>query len=97
MKLSKFPILIEPRGKELSHMNFIENHKRSKSEIQQNFLSFLKKDAKHLPMQKIKEIKKTPSDMVHEYDKRFKDILNQIPYTIDEQLLIQWFFCRTTS
>lgn len=25
------------------------------------------------------------------YDKRFKDILSQIMYTIDEKLLLQWF------
>lgn len=25
------------------------------------------------------------------YDKRFKDLLSQIPYIIDEALLVQWY------
>jgi hypothetical protein len=30
-------------------------------------------------------------EIVQEYDKRFKDFLSQIPYMIDDKLLVQWY------
>jgi hypothetical protein len=41
--------------------------------------------------QNLKEIEHNPCEIVCEYDKRFKDLLSQIPYAIDEKLLIQWY------
>ena len=32
-----------------------------------------------------------PADSVQEYDKRWKDLLSQLDYVIDEKILIQWF------
>ena len=65
-------------------MNFIENQDRTKDEIKTNFLSFFKtKDVTHLDAQKLKDIKQVPRETVREYDKRFKDLLSQIPYNID--------------
>ena len=73
-------------------MNFTENQKRYKNELQSSFLTFFKtQDVKHIAAQKLKETKWTLGESVHEYDRRFKDILSQIPYTIDEKLLIQRF------
>ena len=42
-------------------------------------------------MQKLKDIKQVPSELVWEYDKRFKDLLSQIPSNIDANLLVQWY------
>jgi hypothetical protein len=58
------------------YMNFTKKHKRSKSEIQQNFLAFFTWDVKNLSSQKLKEIKQTPCESICEYDKRFKDLLS---------------------
>jgi hypothetical protein len=56
------------------------------------FLSFFKVQyVTHLAAQKLKEIKKQLGELVHEYDKRFKDLLRQIPSTIDQSLLVQWY------
>ena len=33
-------------------------------------------------------------EFVREYDKCFKDLLSQIAYTRDEQLLVQWFITK---
>lgn len=41
--------------------------------------------------QNLNEIKQTMGDLVCEYEKVFKYILSHISYTIEEQLLIQWF------
>ena len=66
-------------------MKFAENKKRSKSEIQQSFLTFFRtQDVKHLVAQELKEIKQTPGESTREYTKRVKDLVTQIPYTIDE-------------
>ena len=73
-------------------MNFRENHARTKDEIKKNFLAFFKtKDVAHLATENLKESKQTPGETVREYDKRFKDLLSQIPYTIDVNLLVQWY------
>ena len=32
-----------------------------------------------------------PGETVCDYDKRWKDLISQLDYVIDEQLLIQWF------
>jgi hypothetical protein len=45
----------------------------------------------HMEMKKIKKIKKNPSETVREYEKIFKGLLSQIPYPIDEKLLVQWY------
>ena len=48
-------------------------------------------DAKHLAAKKLKTTSQKPAVSVWEYDKWWKDLLNQLDYVIDEQLLIQWF------
>ena len=64
----------------------------SKAEIKAQFLSFFKTpDAKHLAAKMLKITSQKPVESVQEYDKRWKDLLNQLDYVIDEQLLIQWF------
>ena len=64
----------------------------SKVEIKQQFLSFFKTPyAKHLAANKIRTTIQKPTETVRDYEKRWKDLLSQIDYVIDEQLLIQWF------
>jgi uncharacterized membrane protein YjdF len=48
-------------------------------------------DISHLAAQKLKEIKQNLGETIHEYDKIFKYILSQIPYVIEEKLLVQWY------
>ena len=56
------------------------------------FLSFFKTpDAKHLGAKKLKTTSQKPGETVCDYDKHWKDLLSQLDYVIDEQLLIQWF------
>ena len=82
----------------------MENQARSKDDIKANFLAFFKmEDIAHLVVHKLKDIKKIPSESVWEYvkqvpgksvweyDKRFKDLLSQIPSNIDANLLVQWY------
>ena len=58
----------------------------SKERIKQQFLSFFKTlDAKHLAAKKLK------LETMRDYEKRWKYLLRQIDYVIDEQLLIQLF------
>ena len=64
----------------------------SKAEIKSQFLSFFKTlDVKHLAAKKLKTTSQKPAESVREYDKRWKDLLSQLDYVIDEKLLIQWF------
>ena len=66
--------------------------RETKVEIKAQFLSFFKTpDAKHLAANKLKTIPQNPGETVRDYDKRWKDLLIQLDYVIDEQLLIQWF------
>jgi hypothetical protein len=44
-----------------------------------------------LARQKLKEIKQSLGETIHEYDKIFKDLLSHIPYVIEEKLLVQWY------
>ena len=75
------------------YMTFSERHPRAtKAEIKAQFLSFFKTpDAKHLAAKKLKTTSQKPGETVLDYDKRWKDLLSQLDYTIDKQLLIQWF------
>jgi len=75
------------------YMTFSERQPRAtKAEIKAQFLSFFKTpDAKHLAAKKLKTTSQKPGETVRDYDKRWKDLLSQLDYTIDEQLLIQWF------
>ena len=75
------------------YMTFTERTPQaSKAEIKAQFLSFFKTlDAKHLAAKKLKTTSQKPAESVREYDKRWKDLLSQFDYVIDEQLLIQWF------
>ena len=71
------------------YMNFTKNQTRSKVDIKANFLAFFKiEDVAHLVVQKLKDIKQVPGESVWEYDKRFKDLLSQIPLNIDANLLV---------
>ena len=64
----------------------------AKAKIKAQFLSFFKTpDAKHLAAKKLKTTSQKPTESVHDYDKRWKDLLSQLDCVIDEQLLIQWF------
>ena len=40
---------------------------------------------------KLKTTVHKPTETVWDYDKRCKDLLSQLDYNIDEQILIQWF------
>ena len=63
-----------------------------KADIKQHSLSFFKTpDAKHLEAIKLKFTIHKPRETVRDYEKRWKDLLSQIDYVIDEKLLIQWF------
>ena len=74
------------------YMNFMENQTRTKTEIETNFLAFFKiEDVAHLAAQKLKDIKQVPGESIWEYDKRFKDLLSQIPLNIDANILVQWY------
>ena len=74
------------------YMNFIESQNRSKAKIKASFLAFFKtEDVAHLATQKLKDIKQRLGESVREYDKRFKDLLSQIPAIIDANLLVQWY------
>ena len=48
-------------------------------------------DAKHLEAKKLKTTSQNPSESIPEYEKRWKDLLSQLDYVIDEKVLIQWF------
>ena len=74
-------------------MTYIERTPQaSKAQIKAQFLSFFKTpNAKHLEAKKLKMTSQKPAESVQEYDKRWKDLLSQLDYVIDEQLLIQWF------
>ena len=55
-------------------------------------MSFFKiPDAKHLAAKKSKTTSQNPAESVCDYEKRWKDLLSQLDYVIDEQLLIQRF------
>ena len=75
------------------YMTFTERTPQaSKVEIKVQFLSFFKTlDAKHLAAKNLKKTLQKPAESVQKYDKHWKDLLIQINYVIDEQLLIQWF------
>ena len=40
---------------------------------------------------KLKTTSQKPGESIRDYDKRWKYLLNQLDYVIDEKLLIQWF------
>ena len=75
------------------YMKYIEKiPNANEAEIKQQVLSFFKTpDAKHLAGKKLKTTIHKPTETVREYDKRCKDLLRQLDYNIDEQILIQWF------
>ena len=75
------------------YMSYIERTPQaSKADIKTQFLSFFKTlDAKHLVAKKMKTTSQKPAKSVWEYDKRWKYLLSQLDYVIEEQLLIQWF------
>ena len=74
-------------------MNYIKRTPQvSKADIKPQFISFFKTpDAKHLAAKKLKTTSQKPTKSIREYDKRWKYLLSQLDYVIDEQLLIQWF------
>ena len=74
-------------------MTYIERTPQaSKEEIKAQFLSFFKTpDTKHLAAKNLKTTSQKPAESVREYDKRWKYLLSQLDYVIDEKLLIQWF------
>ena len=74
-------------------MNYIERTPQaSKADIKAQFLSFFKTpDSKHLATKKLKTMSHKLVESVRDYEKRWKDLLSQLDYVIDEQLLIHWF------
>ena len=74
-------------------MTFSERQTRAtKAKIKAQFVSFFKTpDSKHLATKKLKTTSQKPGATVCDYDKCWKDLLSQLDYVIDEQLLIQWF------
>ena len=74
-------------------MSFSERTPRAtKVEVKAQFLSFFKTpNAKHLAAKKLKTTSQKSGETVHDYNKCSKELLNQLDYVIDEQLLIQWF------
>ena len=75
------------------YMTFSERTPRAtKSEVKAQFLSFFKTlDTKHLAAKKLKTTSQKLGETVRDYDKRWKYLLSQLDYVIDEKLLIQWF------
>ena len=71
-------------------MTFSERTPRAtKAEVKMQFLAFFKiPDAKHLAAKKLKTTSQKPGEIVRDYDKCWKDLLSQLDYVIDEQLLI---------
>ena len=64
----------------------------TKAEVKAQFLSFFKTpDAKHLAANKLKTTSQKQGKTIRDYDKYWKELLSQLDYVIDEQLLIQWF------
>ena len=71
------------------YMTFTERTPQaSKAKIKAQFLSFFTPDAKHLAVKKLKTTSQKPAESIREYDKRWKDLLSQLDYVIDEQILI---------
>ena len=75
------------------YMTFSKRQPRAtKAEIKVQFLSFFKTpDAKHLAAKKLKTTSQKPGETICDYDKHWKELLIQLDYVTDEQLLIQWF------
>ena len=71
-------------------MTFSERQPRAtKAKIKAQFLSFFKTlDSKRLAAKKLKTTSQKPWETVRDYDKRWKDLLIQLDYVIDKQLLI---------
>ena len=64
----------------------------TKAEVKVQFLSFFKTlDVKHLAAKKLKTTSQNLGETLRDYNKRWKDLLSQLDYVIDEKLLIQWF------
>ena len=72
------------------YMTFSERNPRAtKAEVKAQFLSFFKTpNAKHLAAKKLKTTSQNPGEIVRDYNKCWKDLLSQLDYVIDEQLLI---------
>ena len=75
------------------YMTFSKRTPRAtKAEFKAQFVSFFKTpDAKHLAAKKLKTTSQKSRETVRDYDKYWEDLLSQLDYVIDEQLLIQWF------
>ena len=80
-------------------MTFYERTPQAtKAEVKAQFLSLFKTlDAKHLEANKLKTTSQKPGETVRDYEKCWKDLLSQLDYVIDEQLLIQWFLAGLTQ
>ena len=74
------------------------NPQATKAEVKAQFLLFFKTpDAKHLAAKKLKTTSQKLGETVRDYDKRWKDLLSQLNYVIDEQFLIQWFLASLSQ
>ena len=58
---------------------------------QQSMYFFKTPNVKHLVAKMLKTIAQKPTKTIREYDKIFEELLSQLEYNIDEQLLIQSF------
>ena len=72
-------------------MSYIEKTPNAtKGQNKQQFMYFFKTlDAKHLVAKNFKNTAQKLTENAREYNKRFKELLIQLEYNIDEQLLIQ--------
>jgi hypothetical protein len=69
-------------------------NKEQKLKSRKNVYVFKAQYVKHVVVQILKEIKQRLGETVREYYNRFKDMLSQTPYIIDEKLLVQWYMSR---
>ena len=70
-------------------MNYNKNKTKFKNEMKKNFLIlFIIQGVKHPTTHKLKEIRQKVGELVREYDKIFKYILNQNLTRIEAQLLV---------
>ena len=67
-------------------MTFSERTPRAtKAEVKEQFLLFFKTlDAKNLVAKKLKTTSQKLGETVYDYNKRWKDLLSQLDYIIDE-------------
>ena len=62
---------------------------RPREKLRNNFFHSSKPQMRSIWKKKLKMTIKKPTETVQEYDKRMKDLVSQLDYNVNEQLLIQ--------